>query len=274
MVKLSIITINYNNITGLRRTLESVASQTSNEFEYIVIDGASTDGSVKLLTAYQNFISIAVSEKDSGIYNAMNKGVGLAHGEYALFLNSGDTLNNPDVVSAFNKCNINADIITGIERFVCYENGKKTVESTNYPHNRIVSDIFLISSISHGSSFIKTQLLRDNPYDESLSIVSDWKFFLEELIVRRASYSSWNYLVNDFDSSGISNKQIEKRNNERHMVLQSIVPDKLLEDYLSLLNGRTPLEHMIRHERPDGVLVKTLLIIGRLILKTTKSIRR
>lgn len=273
-MKLSVVTINYNNLEGLRRTLDSVAAQTSKEFEYIVIDGASTDGSNDLLQSYEKFISVHISEKDSGIYNAMNKGVRLAHGEYVLFLNSGDAFNNPTVVDSFNKNEINADIIAGIERFVCYKNGKKNIKSTNLPHQKIVSDIFLTSSISHGSTFIKTQLLRNNPYDESLSIVSDWKFFLEELIIKRRSYTHWDFPVNDFDATGVSNSQKEKRDNERRIVLKSIVPEKLVEDYISLLNGRTKLERMIRHERQDGTFIKLLTSFGSMILKTSKLIHR
>ncbi len=274
-MKLSIITINYNNKTGLLRTLESVARQTSEEFEYIVIDGGSTDGSVNLLNQYRSHISYCVSEKDSGIYNAMNKGIRNAHGEYSLFLNSGDVLNSPDVVEAFNNLSEKADIITGIERFVKYDdNGFKTVLSENHSPREIVSDIFILSSISHGSSFIKTQLLKKNPYDETLSIVSDWKFFLEALLVNQNSYYSWDFPINDFDATGISNTQKEKRDKERHAVLFGIAPERLIADYVSLLNGRNELERMIRHERPDGLLIKILTIVGRLVLKTAKFVKR
>lgn len=272
-MKLTIVTINYNNQDGLRRTLESVAVQNSKDFEYIVIDGGSTDNSINLLEEYDNAISQYISEPDSGIYNAMNKGVRLAHGEYVLFVNSGDSLNNPNVVDSFNKCNIKADIITGIERFVCYDNGQKIVQSINFPHRKIVSDIFLTSSISHGSTFIRTQLLRDNPYDEALSIVSDWKFFLYELIIKQSNYSSWNFPVNDFDSTGVSNTNKERRDKERQFYLSSIAPMRLIEDYISLLNGRTKLERMIRSERQDGIFIKLLTIFGSIVLRISK-IRR
>jgi glycosyltransferase involved in cell wall biosynthesis len=81
-MKLSIITINYNNASGLRKTIESVANQTSLEFEYIVIDGASTDGSVEIIKEYKEKITYCVSEPDNGIYNAMNKGIHAAKGKY------------------------------------------------------------------------------------------------------------------------------------------------------------------------------------------------
>lgn len=96
-MKLSIITINYNNREGLRKTIESVVAQTTREFEYIVIDGGSTDGSVDVIKEFSDYIDYWVSEPDKGIYNAMNKGVKVAHGDYCQFLNSGDWLYDSNV---------------------------------------------------------------------------------------------------------------------------------------------------------------------------------
>ena len=97
--KVSVITIGRNNREGYARTLDSVASQTDADFEFIVIDGASTDGSVDLLRQYAPYITHLVSETDRGIYNAMNKGIALARGEYCNFMNSGDVFHAPDVLS-------------------------------------------------------------------------------------------------------------------------------------------------------------------------------
>ena len=110
-MKLSVITINYNNRDGLRQTIESVVGQTYRDFEYIIIDGGSTDGSVDVIKEYADKIDYWVSEKDKGIYNAMNKGVAVALGEYCLFLNSGDTLCHPDVLAQVQKAGTDADII-------------------------------------------------------------------------------------------------------------------------------------------------------------------
>lgn len=97
-MRLSIITINYNNSIGLRKTIESVVSQTDNTFEYIIVDGGSSDGSVDIIKQYADKVSQWVSERDGGIYNAMNKGVRMAHGEYIMFLNSGDILYDNNVI--------------------------------------------------------------------------------------------------------------------------------------------------------------------------------
>jgi glycosyltransferase involved in cell wall biosynthesis len=98
-MKLSIITINWNNAEGLRKTMKSVLTQSCKEFEYIVVDGGSTDGGVDIIKQYEDSPNLRwLSEKDNGIYNAMNKGIKMAHGEYLHFLNSGDCLIDQDVV--------------------------------------------------------------------------------------------------------------------------------------------------------------------------------
>ena len=101
-MKLSIITINFNNKDGLKRTIESVISQKFQEFEWIIIDGGSSDGSKLLIEEVarnnKKLVSYWCSEPDGGIYPAMNKGIDKAKGEYILFLNSGDTLHNKNVL--------------------------------------------------------------------------------------------------------------------------------------------------------------------------------
>ena len=97
-MKISIITINLNNVSGLENTLSSVRAQTFRDFEQIVVDGGSSDGSVDVIRANSDWIAQWISEPDSGIYNAMNKGVRMASGDYLLFLNSGDCLASPKVL--------------------------------------------------------------------------------------------------------------------------------------------------------------------------------
>jgi glycosyltransferase involved in cell wall biosynthesis len=112
-MKLSVITINYNNCDGLRKTIESVVSQTFTDFEYIIIDGGSTDGSVDVIKEYAGRIDYWVSERDRGCYHAMNKGVKVAQGEYVIFMNSGDSFYTNDVIDAFVKENPTEDVLCG-----------------------------------------------------------------------------------------------------------------------------------------------------------------
>ncbi len=118
MVKLSIITVNLNNSAGLRKTIESIVKQTFKDFEYIIIDGGSTDGSAEVIKEFADKITYWVSEPDKGIYNAMNKGILHAKGEYLLFLNSGDWLADDDLLSKVFCEPRTADIIYGHMNFV------------------------------------------------------------------------------------------------------------------------------------------------------------
>jgi len=115
MPKLSIITVNHNRAEGLRKTIESVVNQTDSEHEYLIIDGGSTDGSLEVINNYSNRISYFISEKDHGIYDAMNKGIIKSKGEWIFFLNSGDTFNKTNILkSAFaNGYDKNAQIVYG-----------------------------------------------------------------------------------------------------------------------------------------------------------------
>ena len=115
---LSIITINRNNAAGLRKTIESVVSQTYTDFDYIIIDGASTDESVDVIKEYADRITYWVSEPDTGIYNAMNKGILKANGEYCLFLNSGDWLYDNDVLNDVFSISPTEDIVYGNDVFI------------------------------------------------------------------------------------------------------------------------------------------------------------
>ena len=117
MKQISIITINYNNASGLEKTIRSVVEQTYNEYEYIIIDGASSDKSKEVIQEYQRYIDFWCSEKDSGIYNAMNKGIQKASGEYLLFLNSGDVLNNSAVLADIHGFLSGEDIVYGRNSF-------------------------------------------------------------------------------------------------------------------------------------------------------------
>ena len=110
---LSIITINFNNVAGLKRTVDSVLHQTADDFEYIIIDGASTDGSREFIESCSSKLAYWVSEKDNGVYHAMNKGIGHARGDYLLFLNSGDYLNDAEVLARVFNRPLQEDIIYG-----------------------------------------------------------------------------------------------------------------------------------------------------------------
>lgn len=109
----SIITINYNNKEGLELTIKSVLSQTYRNYQFIIIDGGSSDGSFDVIKKYANNINYWISEPDKGRYNAMNKGIKQAKGDYLNFMNSGDTFHSPTVLEDIARMNLTEDIITG-----------------------------------------------------------------------------------------------------------------------------------------------------------------
>ncbi len=225
-MKLSIITINYNNREGLIRTLESVANQDCKDFEHILVDGASTDGSAEVIREYAEGKEnvIWVSEPDTGIYNAMNKGTRMAHGEYCLYLNSGDELCDGKVVKQFCLYSGSSDIVHG---FMAGKNGVYYRGGDEAGNISLIH--FLHESIPHQSSFIKKKLLDDIPYDENYKIVSDAKFFIQALIFRNCSFEVVNINVSIFEGSGIS--EGEYRYEEHQNMLHELFPEKIIKDY-------------------------------------------
>lgn len=223
-MKLSVITINYNNRDGLRKTIESVVNQTYMEFEYIVIDGGSTDGSVDVIKEYAEKIDYWVSEPDKGIYNAMNKGIDVAKGEYCLFLNSGDYLFSSSVFDECIPYLDGTDVITGTLKL-----------DSGYiipAPNRVTLPFFYsFDTLSHPTSFIKTCLLKKYHYDEKLALVSDWKFFTKVLIFDGASYKPVSEIIAVFDTTGVSSLNKEQCYKEQTYVIENEFSRYLLDYY-------------------------------------------
>lgn len=251
-MKLSIITVNLNNKSGLQKTIDSVISQTFKDFDWIVIDGGSTDGSKELIEKYANYISYWVSEPDKGIYNAMNKGILVAQGEYLLFLNSGDELYCNSILSQVFSTNHISDIILGqVER-----------KDNHQLLRKYQSNIFMqlyTDTLNHQASFIKRSLFKDKLYDESLRIVSDWKFFVEVIIKHNATYKIIDSIVVRQDMKGISSKELDlvKKerqtifNNQFHPSLQEVIEElrsiKQSENYyrITYMKSRYPIIYNI-----------------------------
>ncbi|MBW2937724.1 glycosyltransferase [Aureisphaera sp. CAU 1614] len=198
---LSIITINYNNRAGLEATLKSVQSQTYQDFEHIVIDGHSTDGSKEVIEGYKEKLSYCVSEPDNGVYQAMNKGIAVAKGEYLQFLNSGDVFEDTDVLLDVSKEFVSAlDIYYGDLLFV----GKGESRVQDYP-DKLTFSYFKNRSLGHPAAFIKRDLFeRVFYYNENLKICSDWEFFIHAVCKHNATYQHISRIVAKFDTHGMS----------------------------------------------------------------------
>jgi glycosyltransferase involved in cell wall biosynthesis len=229
-LKLSIITINLNNADGLKTTIESVVKQTYKEIEYIIVDGASTDGSIEVIKKFGEKIAYWVSEGDNGVYEAMNKGIKKASGEYCVFLNSGDYLVNNSVVELLLQ-DTNHESIIYSNLLKVFPNGKKLVDTNNTGKPFTMLNFFS-GTINHSGTLIKRELFEKyGLYDETLKIVSDWKFFLEVVSVHNESVCYKNIVSTVFNMDGISNthRQLEKA--EREKVLKEILPVSIYLDY-------------------------------------------
>lgn len=196
----SIITINLNNAYGLENTIKSVVNQTYKNFQLIVIDGGSTDESNNVIEKYKSKIHYHSSEKDSGIYNAMNKGILKATGEYSIFLNSGDLFVTNDVLQSFIEGNYIADIITGSTVVYTHQNS----EIVRAPE-KISFYTFYKHTIQHQATFIRTNLFNEiGFYNEKLRIVGDWEFFVRAFALHKATYQSASLIISAINANGIS----------------------------------------------------------------------
>ncbi|MCQ2344352.1 MAG: glycosyltransferase [Paludibacteraceae bacterium] len=231
---LSIITINYNNVKSLIKTLNSVASQTFKGFEHIIIDGGSSDGSAYIIKDYaaKSPFSIKwVSEPDKGIYNAMNKGIRMATGDYIQILNSGDYFVGKDVIERITdalKKNDYPKILYG-NMLRVNPNGN-VIGKSEYTEYSLRQ--FFSATLNHNCAFIKRDLFdKYGFYDESLTIVSDWKWYLQVIGLGNVKPIYVDIDVTLFDCGGISEKNLKRRNEERRKVLEEILPPAILADY-------------------------------------------
>jgi len=236
MTKLSIITVNRNNADGLRKTIESVVSQTFTDFEYIIIDGASTDDSVEVIKEYAkatlpNGEGLGerlywVSELDTGIYNAMNKGILKAKGEYLLFLNSGDWLVDDYILKNIFGYNINVDIFYG-NVLLPYDENRIEIRK-GCSKNELTLKDFVFDTICHQAAFIRRNLFTSNGlYDERYKMSSDILFFAKAIIIGRATYKYIDVSISYFDPYGIGNLGQE----EKRIAIETLFSKEIVNDY-------------------------------------------
>lgn len=267
-MKYSIITINYNNVEGLSQTIKSIVSQTFIDYEFIIIDGGSTDGSVELIKQYTANITYWVSEKDNGIYNAMNKGIIHAQGEYCIFMNSGDYFYDDNVLKQINVINAEEDVIVGKVSI----NRSGMIMSP--PPIRELSLYHLYSgAIPHQGAFIRTSLLKKYPYDESLRIAADWKFFVQTLILNNCSIRYLDEYIAIYDINGISSTSQDLMQEEKNNYLSSIFPPRVLADYKHMKASECKTQLLTPLLRKSYTIDRILYSIGTMLLKLKQWIK-
>jgi len=227
MPKISVITVNYNNAEGLARTITSVLEQDLQDVEYIVVDGASTDGSLEVISNFEDKLDLWHSAPDTGVYQAMNRGIDRAQGEYILFLNSGDQFNSKDILQSVLPKLRSAAIYYGDLMFVSGQQEYRRV----YPE-KVDFRYFMTRSLPHPGSFIPRSLFDSIfRYSEQYQIVSDWEFFLYAVLKEEVCYQHLDMVVSNFELDGMSNDPANKAliEAEKAVVIRHRFPDRVLE---------------------------------------------
>jgi len=217
---ISIITINKNNRQGLSKTFQSIAEQGFENYELIVIDGFSDDGSKEVINSFSGKIKYRISEKDDGVYQAMNKGIDKAGGKYCLFMNSGDTFKDRNSLSELYNAENEQDIIFGnIE-----QNGNTII----FPDVLTLYNLRW-GSLPHPATLIKRELFTVlGKYNEQNKIASDWEFWLKAVIIHNCSYKHIDRTVAIVEQAGLS---ASTDFNEGYKILYSMFPRRILDDY-------------------------------------------
>ena len=225
-MKISIITINYNNGEGLERTIQSVINQDNSlSIEHLVIDGGSIDNSREIIDKYQTHIAYQCSEKDRGIYHAMNKGIAHATGEYLLFLNSGDFLEPDSIAKVVNQLS-GEDIVYGD---LYFQDLKGNRTPMLYPEKPTTEYLFE-KSLGHPATFFRRNLFEKYAYNESLKIVSDWEFLFRKIVMERCSVKHTPIFISTFMTDGISCTMNELCQKERQETLYRLLSPAITEE--------------------------------------------
>lgn len=238
---ISVITVNYNNQEGLKRTIESVQKQQASLFEFLVIDGGSTDKSIDIIQRYADGIDYWISEKDRGVYDAMNKGILQARGTYIIFMNSGDTFASSSVLG-----DVKGDLTTRMYDLV-YGNIIYQGKTITYTP-KLGLYYMLHIGISHQSVFIKKELFdKTGLYDLTYKITADSCHLILCLVRHRASSLYVNMVIADIEPDGMSTQAVDANREEKKLFMRTEFP-ALAADYelLSAYNKKDILGRLKR----------------------------
>lgn len=254
--KLSIITICYNE-PDVEKTCESIVNQTWQDFEWIVVDGGSNKETLDVFEKYKSRMAVFISEPDEGIYNAMNKGIKLAKGEYLNFLNAGDYYENTEVLAGIIS-SLDYDIVSGDIKLLNLDG----TSSVWVAEDKVDDKLLITGTIPHPSSFIKNYLFKKyGGYDENYKIVSDWEKWIDFLKVHKCSYKHVNHLCCVFNMNGISSKNLELCKKERNEIISKYFSEKEIDKALSNIKY-TLLERIFSIKNGVGNTHKIITILG------------
>ena len=259
MPTFSVITVCFNEAAHIKDTLDSIVCQSSNDYELIVVDGGSTDGTKDIVEQYASHITWWCSERDKGIYNAMNKGVRHAMGDYVIFMNGGDCFYDSTALCDIMKAGLQADIVEALAV-------KKGTQELIRRHDPDLGRTLLTDCLCHQSTFIRRELLVRFPYDETYKIASDWKFWLETLVVHGSTYQFVDRIVAAMDVNGITYSQLDLNKKERDTILAQFLPQGFAAPIISLIH-----EH---HEMTHDILIQYVLFLQKHSMRSYHIVRK
>ena len=269
MAKYTIITINYNNGKELRHTIESVINQTYKDVEYIIVDGGSSDDSVEIIKEYADNIDFWVSERDNGVYNAMNKGLSHAHGTYVNFMNSGDSFYSNRVIEDIDRQIDNSDILFGN---VCDSHSGK-----RYGGIQSGSEVTFLTLkkeiLCHQGTFYRREIFDRHPYDESLKLIADWKVNVQAIVFDNCKVKVVDTIIANYDLTGMSSTQNQLHAEERQKVMAELLPARIIKDYEHLYTeSEMPIVRHLPELKKRGRVQKIIYSIAKSILALTKKL--
>lgn len=202
----SIITINRNNAAELDKTISSVVALKKGNFEFIVIDGNSTDNSLDIIHKYEEHIDYYISEPDSGIYNAMNKGLAVAKGDFVIFMNSGDQFDNSNALYDLENHDMHADVI-----FCSWKktDGQKNLQYCEPEENiTLYKLLYHHGCVCHQATFVRTNVMKElGGFDEDKKIVSDTCFLIKAFVMYGKTYKNISVCTTKSLVGGVSDSQ-------------------------------------------------------------------
>ncbi len=213
--KITIITVTYNAEKTLENTILSVINQTYPNKEYLIMDGNSKDKTKEIIKKYRDKITLFISEPDQGLYDAMNKGVKLAKGDWVIFMNSGDSFYNNQVLeNIFSIDQKNSDIIYGDSKIIYPENFNRIAKALN-PEKLLFGMI-----CSHQATFSKVELLNQHPFNLDYKLACDYDFFLKQYLAGK-KFLKLDQVIATVDAGGVSDNNRFLAFNEYKKILQT-----------------------------------------------------
>jgi len=248
--KISIITVCYNSVKTIEQTIESVVNQSYGNIEYIIIDGGSIDGTDIIVEKYSNKIAYWISESDNGIYDAMNKGIRVATGDYIYFLGADDSLASKEIiatVASYIQLDRDIDVLSGCVYFID--------EATNLQRkqNNKNAKLDVFSGIPHQGMFTKSDLLKSAEFDVRFKIVADYDFMLKCFLNKKSKIVFMDFVVAFNSLGGISSTSTGNRINEHLVVMKKYNASE---------------ERINRYLREEGILDDRSLKKYKLIIKS------